>query len=236
MARSAQLCRGPGPQPATWRGALVAILTCPQEFKAAASHPVTCRDSKPQYHTLSPAGILSRSTTPCHMQGQLKAPSPHLSLHPQAQLAAQLADAQGALMNKAMELTETAASLRQAAAEEKEGLLQKHRAERDALLQVWPWSSPHKISQQHQRAASHMPLCACTSARAALTQVGPTTSEATPCACGALSACRLVADAGFCRQQCSAQLTNLPTQQGFSSQCPPAHDASVLMPTCTLCL
>jgi len=54
----------------------------------------------------------------------------------QAQLASQLEQVQGALMNKSMELTETTASLRQAAAEEKEGLLKKHRAEREAAAEV----------------------------------------------------------------------------------------------------
>jgi hypothetical protein len=39
-------------------------------------------------------------------------------------------------MNKSMELTEATASLRQAAAEEKESLLEKHGAERSAAAKV----------------------------------------------------------------------------------------------------
>ena len=57
-------------------------------------------------------------------------------LYLQAELASQLEQVQGALMNKSMELTEATASLRQAAAEEKESLLEKHGAERSAAAKV----------------------------------------------------------------------------------------------------
>mmetsp|Transcript_13940 Transcript_13940/g.37680 ORF Transcript_13940/g.37680 Transcript_13940/m.37680 type:complete len:170 (+) Transcript_13940:3-512(+) len=55
-------------------------------------------------------------------------------------------------MNKSMELSETSASLRQAAAEEREALMQKHRAERDAAAQAHA-SQIEQLQQDMQAAA-----------------------------------------------------------------------------------
>lgn len=54
----------------------------------------------------------------------------------QASLTAQLEQVQSALMNKSMELSETVASLREAAAEERGTLLERHRMEKEIADQV----------------------------------------------------------------------------------------------------
>jgi len=112
--------------------------------------------------TLSPAG-----------------PAPHLFLHSQAQLAAQLADTQQPPL--------TSTSWSQTFEERRMGWQHKHLADWRMWLQVGP-QHPCRISWEHQCTVEHVPLRVCTSVRPDLAQVALTTSKAPPCVCGALSA------------------------------------------------